>query len=413
MAGACARRKSRFSSRATTRASHQRQYALARTSPAVQVTVCCATCSRIDEWAWKKGHRYGTILCDLERGTVIDLLPTRDTARVAAWLSKHPTIEVVSRDRASSFADAIRRGAPQAVQVADRWHLLNSLFEVLTRSLERYRPTMRAVGTAMQSSRPAMLETETPTLAVERVQQNRESRLGLYQEAASLIESGVSQSEASRRLGVSVRTLQRWTACGVFPERKRRDYPSSVNEFASYLARRLAEGCTNVSQLWREIREQGFDGRLQTVWNWLRVRFGRSRSHRGSTLLKKSQPLSQNQVAWLMLKVDTSRCKYLTALADASPELASIAKVAKSLFDLLRTRDASTWNEWIEAARRSPLASFAKRLERDKDALLAALRLPWSNGMVEGQVHRLKLIKRQMYGRAGFDLLRERVLHAA
>jgi transposase len=93
--------------------------------------------------------------------------------------------------------------------------------------------------------------------------------------------------------------------------------------------------------------------------------------------------------------------------------LASIAKVAKSLFDLLRTRDGNAWNEWIEAAGRSPLASFAKRLERDKDAVLAALRLPWSNGMVEGQIHRLKLIKRQMYGRAGFDLLRERVLDAA
>ena len=97
----------------------------------------------IDEWAWKKGHRYGTILCDLERGKVIDLLPTRDTATVAAWLSQHPTIEVVSRDRASSFADAIRRGAPRAVQVADRWHLLHNLFKLLARSLERHRPAIR------------------------------------------------------------------------------------------------------------------------------------------------------------------------------------------------------------------------------------------------------------------------------
>ena len=367
----------------------------------------------IDEWAWKKGHRYGTILCDLERGTVVDLLPTRDTAAVAAWLSKHPTIEVVSRDRASSFADAIRRGAPRAVQIADRWHLLNNLFEVLTRSLDRYRPAIRAVGDGLSSSSPAMSPIEKPTLAVERKQQRRESRLQIYQEAKVLMNSGVSQSEASRRLGVSPRTLQRWTACGVFPERKRRNFPSSVDGFAAYLTRRVEEGCTNVSQLWREIRERGFDGQLQTVWNWLRLRFGRSQNRRGSRMLKRTQPLSPKQVAWLMLKVDPSRSKYLTALSESSPELASIAKVAKSLFDLLRNRYAKAWTEWIEAASRSPLASFAKRLERDKDAVLAALRLPWSNGMVEGQIHRLKLLKRQMYGRAGFHLLRERVLHTA
>ncbi len=143
----------------------------------------------IDEWAWKKGHRYGTILCDPERGTVVDLLPTRDTAAVAAWLTKHPTIEVVSRDRASSFADAIRRGAPGAVQVADSWHLLNDLFEVLIRSLDRYRPAMRAVGDVLSSASPAVSPIGKPTLAVERKQQRRESRLQLYQEGKALMHS--------------------------------------------------------------------------------------------------------------------------------------------------------------------------------------------------------------------------------
>ena len=133
----------------------------------------------IDEWAWKKGHRYGTIFCDLERGKVIDLLPTRDTATVAAWLTRHPTIEVVSRDRASSFADAIRRGAPRAVQVADRWHLLHNLFEVLSRSLERHRPTIRAVGEAMRSSSATRVPPKKTTRAAERTQEKREQRLQL------------------------------------------------------------------------------------------------------------------------------------------------------------------------------------------------------------------------------------------
>ncbi|WP_419805933.1 transposase [Terriglobus sp.] len=128
---------------------------------------------------------------------------------------------------------------------------------------------------------------------------------------------------------------------------------------------------------------------------------------------KRTHPVSPHQIAWLMLKVDPARSRYLTALCEFSPELASIARVARSLFNLLRTRNAQAWSDWSEGAEHSPLAAFARHLRRDKDAVLAALRLHRSNGMVEGHVHRLKLLKRQMYGRAGFDLLKLRVLHSA
>jgi transposase len=107
----------------------------------------------IDEWAWKKGHRYGTILCDLEAARVVDLLPTRDAETVAAWLRQHPTVQVVSRDRAGAFADAIAKGAPSASQVADRWHLLNNLLETLIASLERHRGTLREVRTSFRGAK--------------------------------------------------------------------------------------------------------------------------------------------------------------------------------------------------------------------------------------------------------------------
>ena len=114
-----------------------------------------------------------------------------------------------------------------------------------------------------------------------------------------------------------------------------------------------------------------------------------------------------------MLKADPGKHRYLKALYRASPELASLGKIARGFFEIIRNRDASAWPAWLQKAMRSPFASFARRLRRDQDAVAAALRLPWSNGTVEGQIHRLKLIKRQMYGRAGFDLLRLRVLHAS
>ena len=130
-------------------------------------------------------------------------------------------------------------------------------------------------------------------------------------------------------------------------------------------------------------------------------------------LAKKSPSIGHQRIAWLMLKADPLKNGYLKALYRASPEIAGIAQTARDLFEIIRKRDAAQWPGWLEAAEKSSCARFARHLRRDRDAIAAALQLPWSNGMVEGQIHRLKLIKRQMYGRASFDLLRLRVLHSA
>ena len=140
----------------------------------------------IDEWGWKKGHRYGTILCDLEAARVVDLLPSRDAETVATWLRQHPTVQVVSRDRAGAFADAIAKGAPSSVQVADRWHLLNNLLETLLQSLERHRSTVMHVRDSLEAAPKTQLlgshdAEDSPTKALQRKQQNRERRLELYQ----------------------------------------------------------------------------------------------------------------------------------------------------------------------------------------------------------------------------------------
>jgi transposase len=366
----------------------------------------------IDEWAWKKGHRYGTMLCDLEQGRVIDLLPTRDTETVAAWLHQHPSVQVVSRDRASSFADAIRKGAPNAVQVADRWHLMNNLVDTLIRSLERHRGTVREVSDRLEAS-PADHSPDQllQTLASQRTQQKRNSRLELYQQMTELIARGKSQSQAAASVGLSLRTVQRWITTGVFPERKHRIFSSQVDAFGPYIEKRVAQGCTNASQLWREIKQQGYRGNISGVWRWLQRRFVSSRTSEMTPPMMRRPPLCLEHVAWLMLKADSGRHRFLKALYKTSPELEALGHTARGFFEMIRNRDAAAWPQWLEDATLSPLASFARQLERDRNAVDAALRLPWSNGMVEGQIHRLKLIKRQMYGRAGFDLLRLRVLN--
>jgi transposase len=372
----------------------------------------------MDDWAWRKGHRYGTILCDLEAGTVVDLLPDRESRTVAIWLRRHPGIEIVSRDRASSYAEATRTAAPQSIQIADRWHLLRNLSEALRNALEPHRRIMTQAARAIQNRN--LLETLDPhgvslttadTLSTRN--ESRERRQRLYQRMRALMESGVSQSDIARQLDLSLRTVQRWIRIGVFPERSPRLFPNAVDEHATYLDRRLLEGCRNSSQLWRELKQQGFCGQHSSVWNWLRQHREHGSKNMAVVPIKSTLRTSPQQTAWQILKGVSSSQAYLDELYRCSPEIATLARLGKEFFRIVQNRDLPSWPQWFEAASNTSLRSFALSLMRDRNAVQAALSLPWSNGPVEGQVHRLKLIKRQMYGRASFDLLRLRVLHKA
>jgi transposase len=368
----------------------------------------------IDDWAWKKRHRYGTILCDLEAGKVIDLLPDRESKTVAAWLREHPGTQIISRDRASAYADAARRAAPEAVQIADRWHLLSNLSEALRTALEPHRGVMTQAARACQvlglKELPATAQIPaTPTAQ----QKNRERRHHLYGQVEALVDAGASQSDAARQLGISLRTVQRWIKAGVFPERTPRCYPHSVDAYAVYLDQRLLQGCRNISQLWRELRQQGYPGQLSSVWHWLQKHRGDGK--RDAVAMRRTPQVhsSPRHTAWQILKETASARLHLDELYCAFPEIAQLAHLGKEFFRIVRCRDLAAWPKWLEAAQHTALSRFVSAITRDRDAVEAALHLPWSNGPVEGQVHRLKLIKRQMYGRASFDLLRLRVLHKA
>lgn len=369
----------------------------------------------IDDWAWRKGHSYGTILCDLERRQVIDLLPDREAETVARWLQQHPGTEIISRDRASSYAEAARRTTPRVVQVADRWHLLGNLSEALRRALEPHSPLLRRTAWSMQNTVdaepcPPAEPTSFLSHAASARERNRARRLRLYKEMKTLADAGLNHNNIARQLGISLRTVQRWTASGVFPERTARCYPHAVDPYAHYLEHRWQQGCRNVSQLWRDLRDQGYRGQPSSVWNWVRRHHGQRKQvllHRRATPGIRTSP---QQVAWLMLKEPPFAKAYLDELYRASPEVAELAHLGREFFGIVRNRDLSAWPRWLEAARHTALRGFAAGLVRDGSAVEAALTLPWSNGPVEGHVHRLKLIKRQMYGRAGFDLLRLRVL---
>jgi len=371
----------------------------------------------IDDWAWRKGHRYGTILCDLEAGKVIDLLPDREADTVARWLHAHPGVEVVSRDRASAYEEAARRAAPQAVQVADRWHLLQNLSEALKYALEPHHHLLSHVAAQVAEADKLTSAIDRPSPATNPYpshrEHSRERRQGLYRQVMDLVQRGMNHQQIAHQLGMGRRTVRRWLHAKGFPERKPIHRSSSVDAYAAFLDQRWQQGCHNATELWRELKQQGFSGQSSIVRNWLRQRHGR-RSERAQTIIKPSRMKSSpRHIAWLILTEPDRARPYLEQLYRDSPLIAATASAAREFARIIRSRDSASWSNWLQSAQTTALANFASRLMRDQNAVLAALQTPWSNGPVEGQVHRLKLIKRQMYGRAKFDLLRIRVLNAA
>nr|WP_232298788.1 ISL3 family transposase [Granulicella tundricola] len=370
----------------------------------------------IDDWAWRKGHRYGTILCDLESRRVIDLLPDREAGTVAEWLREHPGSEIVSRDRGGIYAQATRLAAPGAVQVADRWHLLRNLSEALKNALSPHHRLLTQAARSSMGEVPGVVTSPQPSVPPWELRaslRNRERRFSRYEEVHRLGQTGASHAAIGRQLGLDHRTVRKFLRTETFPEAQRSPRPGIVDPYAEYLDRRLEQGCRNVSRLWRELRERGFTGQLNIVRRWLRCRRGYQPTSAAAAPHRAAPRISVRQTVWHILKETPSAQTYLEQVYQASPEVSVAAKLAKEFFRLITQRDLPALTPWFEAAKTTALAGFASHLTRDRDAVEAALKLPWSQGQVEGHVHRLKLIKRQMYGRAGFDLLRLRVLHTA
>ncbi|MGV0977166.1 MAG: ISL3 family transposase [Azonexus sp.] len=396
----------------------------------------------VDDWAWKKGQTYGTILVDLEQRCVVDLLTDRTADTLATWLQAHPGVEIISRDRGGSYAEGARRGAPDAVQVADRWHLLANLREALERLLTRKHTALPSVPHAddkvpKPAAAPAVLDTaavEEPSI-VEATkdqllrQQRRARRLSRYDDVMRLHAQGVSVRQIAQQMGMGRQTVRRYLNHGAFPEIvQRRKMPSILDRWEPYLLERWQAGCHNALRLYREIHEQGYAGSRSLLSRWAaqhRKEYPDTPLGVSDTvpepLLSQSQPvmrrLSPSQAAWLLVQqpADLNEDEHaaLDKMQKAIAEVSTAYTLAQDFVRMVRERTSEALTGWITRAAAScvaELGSFANGLQRDLAAVTAGLSLPWSNGQVEGQINRLKLIKRTMYGRASFDLLRKRVL---
>ncbi len=368
----------------------------------------------VDDWAFRKGHRYGTILVDLQRHSPLALLPDREVASLTTWLHAHPSVRLLSRDRASNYAQAAQEGAPQAQQIADRWHLLHNGVQTLATLLNRQALVRREAAQAVQ---PAGDGRHAPTSNQRQKQARYQRQQQQFAHLHTLLtqQPALPEAELAEQVGISVAQLRRWHRLECLPPpRPEVRQPSMMDPFLPYLKQRWEQGERRLAPLLREIRQQGFAGTAALFYHVLR---DWRQPLRAAAAKQRQWVPGPQAVAWWLLgppgKLKPLEARFVTELHARSPAITTAVSVLRAWRRLVRQRDLAGLDAWLEAAQASGVSEIqqlAEGLVQDRSAVRAALEHPYSNGQTEGQVNRLKLIKRSMYGRAKLDLLQARVL---
>jgi transposase len=341
--------------------------------------------------------------------------------------------------RVGDYEAFAHQGAPQAIQVADRFHLYKNLVEAVELILARCRAEIRKNAQAAVQKEPQgealkpVLYEHAEVIAIENWKpepeacderarlSRRAQRYDRYQQVITLYEQGLGFTEISSRVGVSRRTIERWVKAGEFPEAKRRrKRRSAFDPYAEYVLSRWEQGCTNGLQLWQEIQVQGYQGSDQTVYRYLRgLRKKRRVIWKPEVPHAPLQDFCAHEAVWLFARAPDSleekELETLTAICQASETARKTYQLVQEFRQILHQRQGEKLDRWLAKSAASQIRefqSFVQGVERDKAAVVAGLTLSQNNGLVEGKVNKLKLIKRMGYGRAGFPLLRQRVLHA-
>jgi transposase len=398
----------------------------------------------VDDWALRKGQRYGTILTDLERGGVIDLLRGRDGSALLAWLKDHPHIEVVSRDRWAPFAQAIAEALPQALQVADRWHLLKNLREAVERFFQRRYATIKQTLQLSAAVEPSPTPSNQP-LAEETVrvassgstvlpairssrsqskQAKRQHRIDRYQNVRQRHGQGQSIRDIARELQMSRKTVRRYLHSEQCPDWvPGYPRPTRLDQFRDVIDQRILEGCRNAAEVYRELATKGCTASYEAVRRFFTRRLagaGQKRQRINAATCQPPAPPSARQLSFefvrLAVKREVEEQTRMEALRGIDAEFQETMALAEEFAAMVRKQSKMTLAVWLEKTAASvcpEIQGFAEGIRQDEAAVGAALQEKWSNGPVEGHVNRLKVIKRQMYGRAGLPLLRARVIHGS
>ncbi len=380
----------------------------------------------VDDWSWRRGKRFGSILVNLETHKIVDLLADREAESVRAWLAAHPEVDVVSRDRGGVYIDGATQGAPQATQVADRWHILSNLGDAVEAFLLRAHTRLEDVGAKPEQEQvpDKPLSSFSATPACQRKSQARLLRKWkLYERVQELHVTGMSLRKIGEELGLARNTVRKYFRQAPEPPlpTPRPLRASQLDPYEDYLLQRWSQGERNAAQLHREISERGYPGSKSMVKAYVgHLRTTTADGSAPHSRKERAKAISPRALRWLLAqkreKLEKDDQARLDQLLKLSPEVQTVYALLQAFLSMVRERKHQELRSWMEQASRSKIAelrSFVTGIERDYDAVHAALRLPWSQGITEGKVNKLKTLKRVMYGRAGFALLRQRLLHDA
>jgi transposase len=372
----------------------------------------------VDDFAIRRGQHYGTLLIDIETGAPLDLIEGRDARPLAEWLAARPGVEVICRDRSGSYADGARTGAPDAIQVADRFHLWQNLAKAVEKCAAAHRACLAEPAPPLVSEEPAPALSEPdaagPTDPAGKYAERTRRHHALVHELRA---EGRGLREIARHLGWGLHTVQRLDRAATWQEladgRWKGPRPSKLDSFKPYLDQHADGARGSIRRLFLEIQALGYDGSYPVVRDYL------ARNSPAREPLPPAPPTVRDVTNWLTRRPDTlteDEKPRLNAILDRCPELRAASEQVRAFAAMITGLTGENLPQWIDAARDAGLpgiASFAKGLEQDLDAVTNGLTMPWSSGPVEGRVNHIKMIKRQMFGRAGLPLLRKRVLLTA
>jgi transposase len=373
----------------------------------------------VDDFAFRRSKTYGTILINLEDGSPVDLLPDRQAVTLETWLKNHPGVQLISRDRGGEFARGARQGAPEALQVADRFHVLRNLAEVAEKVLGKHRQALKGIHLVTTPTAASVLQRHLRPEREQRKQRARAKLVERYEAVQLLVKQGLSHKEISRRLHLHRDSVIRYARAETFPERAERPaHPGILAPYETYLRTRWIEGERNAVGFFRELTDRGYTGSRMTIERFLLgLRRMEQQGMEVSQAATSVELIPRRAVGLMLSRSDDLTEEERMALQQVC-EIHSQVKRLNALFQqfaqMLRDRQGEELDQWLQAAFHAgipELRAFVRKLRQDQQAVQAGLVLKWNNGVVEGHVNRLKFLKRSMYGRTNFDLLRLRVLH--
>jgi transposase len=366
----------------------------------------------IDEFSLRRSPEiiYGTIIVDEERHLPIAVLDTDQMKPVAEWLKSHPDIEIITRDRDQSYANAAKYAAPQAIQVADRFHLSQNVSEALKVFFKAHTWKLPAPDSAQP---PMLIEAPTiPEVLPQKTLQPTPSKQERWEAVKKKRATGLPIGRIAFDMGMCWRIVYRYLSSETAPiYTPRPPARRKVSPFLAHLRQRWEEGHHNASELYREIQKVGYQGKDGMVRQVLRA----WRKNQGKPLKPiESPPLLYR---WLLRSQDKLKAEEKIKLAqilELNPPLSIGYHLKEQFLEIIRKRDVGGLLAWLQEAARcglKPFQGIVPGIQRDIEAVKNALTIPWSNSQCEGQICRVKLIKRAGYGRAKVDLLRQRILH--